>query len=215
MKFALALVAFVALFASAQAASANCALCELSVREIVNDLGQNATVSQIIAKVAGLCDDLPSTLRSECVALVDEYGASIIALLAADIQPAQVCTLLGLCTSTEAAQVKATFNMVGKGPLCPICEFIVAEVEKKITSNSTEQEIIHAVTGICTELPKSLESACDDYIDEKGAMIINQLVNKVTPVEVCTRLHECTSRVPSFVDRLTNIKAILEKVVKA
>jgi len=52
-----------------------------------------------------VCSLLPSTLNDSCKAFVDEYVPAIITLLRQEVDAAQVCTLLGLCTSKKPVAV--------------------------------------------------------------------------------------------------------------
>jgi len=42
---------------------------------------------------------MPDTIKAECIQFVDEYGKAIIAMLEQQLDPKEVCTALGLCSS--------------------------------------------------------------------------------------------------------------------
>jgi len=48
-----------------------------------------------------VCSLLPGSLNETCKAFVDEYVPAIITMLRQEVDAAQVCQLLGLCTSKK------------------------------------------------------------------------------------------------------------------
>ena len=77
-----------------------CAICELVMKELDGILAQNATQAQIIAALDQVCNLLPSSLKQECDALVQQYTPLLIQLLT-QISPKDICTKIGLCTSQK------------------------------------------------------------------------------------------------------------------
>ena len=64
---------------------------------------------EIEAALEKVCSLLPSTIRQECDAFVEEYTTMIVKLLVQQVDPKQVCTLIGLCSSkmTEMSYSKS------------------------------------------------------------------------------------------------------------
>jgi hypothetical protein len=42
---------------------------------------------------------MPSTIKQECTDFVNEYGPIIIQLLATQVQPAKICSIIKVCSS--------------------------------------------------------------------------------------------------------------------
>ena len=65
-------------------------------------------------------------------------------------RPADVCTRLGLCTSSKAAlpRVSKTQN----SEECTVCKLIVTFLDKELASNSTESEAKAAFKLVCNYL---------------------------------------------------------------
>jgi hypothetical protein len=74
----------------------------------------------------------------------------VIALLVQKVPASAVCTRLGLCKSDEIELVESVSSLE-----CPVCEWIMGEVEKYVTGNSTEQEIVQVIEKVCKIIPSS------------------------------------------------------------
>nr|CAB3260857.1 uncharacterized protein LOC100176110 [Phallusia mammillata] len=164
--------------------SAVCEICEIVAEELDHLLSGKSTEKEIIDAVEKVCDILPSKYKKECDTLIQTYGDEIIQLLVKFVSPKALCMTLKLCPS---AQVK-----VSASATCEICEAVASELEKVVTENSTENEIIDAVKQICKALPDSIKQECSELIDMYGAQIINLLIGKVPPEKICSSLGLCT-----------------------
>jgi saposin len=82
-----------------------CAVCEMIVQVVETYVDNNATLSQIEAKLDGLCGDLPSPYNGECTLIVNSYLPQIVAWLQNDEPPATVCAQLSLCSSKKKGGV--------------------------------------------------------------------------------------------------------------
>lgn len=170
-----------------------CTICEFAITEIEKELSNNSTEAQIIAAVEKVCDILPSTVKDECKQLIEQEGPQIINLLINKADPKTVCTTLRLCTSSVVAVPVMQEVAQPEGELCTICEFAISTIEKELSNNSTEQEVIAAVEKVCDILPSSVKDQCKQLIEQEGPQIINLLINKADPKTVCTTLRLCTS----------------------
>lgn len=56
---------------------------------------------EIIHTVQRACTLLPKTVRSVCTDFISQNGNRIIQLLIASVDPKEVCTELGICTSSD------------------------------------------------------------------------------------------------------------------
>merc|ERR1712227_253727 len=79
---------------------------------------------------------------------------------------------------------------VNQDLLCDICLDIVGDLDEWITSDSTMDEIIHFVEGLCSALgaiSPDLEALCISLVDANLPDIINGLVGEnLSPEGVCT-----------------------------
>ena len=78
-----------------------CDLCKFVVNYLDDFLKKNSTEASIEALLSQVCGVLPDALKSECSALVKQYGPLVISLLEQELQADQVCKALGLCNSCK------------------------------------------------------------------------------------------------------------------
>ena len=50
-----------------------------------------------------VCTRLPATIAQQCETLLNQYKPQIVKLLAKELEPANVCTFLGICTQAMSA----------------------------------------------------------------------------------------------------------------
>jgi hypothetical protein len=161
-----AMLAVLALGALAATPSndAECEMCQWAVNELKTVVVQNDTAAYILEAVANACQLLPTNLQSEvfcsvvffaslfqfnewvrgmqCSAVVKMYGYTMLEYLDNEIDPTQVCALIGLCTSSsrmEVVRVAEPEIAVGGVLECKACDFVIGALENFISENSTEQ----------------------------------------------------------------------------
>ncbi|GFN91862.1 proactivator polypeptide, partial [Plakobranchus ocellatus] len=169
-------------------AGPQCILCEFVMTQLDNILAENSTEAQIEAALDKICNLLPASIKQECDTFVAQYSPQLIQLLL-QYKPQQVCTLLGLCTSTTKTQAAAS---VKAGPQCILCEFVMNQLDNILAENSTEAQIEAALDKICNLLPASIKQECDTFVAQYSAQLI-QLLLQYKPQQVCTLLGLCTS----------------------
>merc|ERR1711959_81867 len=111
-----------------------CTICTLIVGYAEDKLESNATLAEIETFLnTTVCGLLPSFLRPECAALVDEYAPKITANIEKGSPASVVCEDIGLCAKKKAtliAQAKPAPMGIG----CTICTLIVGYAEDKLES---------------------------------------------------------------------------------
>ena len=48
-----------------------------------------------------MCGYLPSQIKDQCTAFVDQYADDVVKLIAQGLSPDQVCSAVGLCSSSK------------------------------------------------------------------------------------------------------------------
>merc|ERR1712110_1298187 len=88
-----------------------------------------------------------------------------------------------------------------KDLLCDICVDIVTDLDEWITSDSTMDDIINFVEGLCRALgaiASELELLCDTLVESNLPDIINGLVEEnLSPSEVCANIGACYKPPPT------------------
>ena len=77
---------------------------------------------EIEAALEKVCSILPSTVKAECDDFVKTYAPMIVQLLVQELDPEQVCTVIGLCSQNHLmAVVKLVKGSAEKGTYdkCP------------------------------------------------------------------------------------------------
>jgi hypothetical protein len=86
--------------------------------------------------------------------------------------------------SLESKTADAAFS-------CSLCNWTTAEIDKYITTGSTEQEIKKVVDRVCSLLPAFSSAQCDAFIGAYGTEIVRLLSRGVPPHNVCPALGVC------------------------
>ncbi|KAL0983714.1 hypothetical protein UPYG_G00131710 [Umbra pygmaea] len=139
-----------------------------------------------------VCYILPSTLQAQCGDLIEAYGQAIIELLVQEADPKTICTVLALCKDASRAFIpvmdKSRFKV---GGFCQVCKMAVNYIDGILEQNSTESEIEDAVRKVCSFLPESVRSECDQLVEQYEPMLVELLLQMMDPDFVCTKLGAC------------------------
>ena len=108
----------------------------------------------------GVCNIAPGGLKTECIALFDQFGPNIVDLLIKHGNDTKrVCQTIKICpASTSSTQSTQVVEMArADPPLCSLCQFIVKYADNLIIQNKTEQQIVTALgMANCTLKNKSV-----------------------------------------------------------
>ncbi|KAJ8681335.1 hypothetical protein QAD02_017122 [Eretmocerus hayati] len=177
-----------------------CALCEYVlhfIQQAITDPKAEQDVKNVINKV---CNKLPKSVRADCNQFVDAYGEALVAVLAQEIDPSQICPMFHICPSAELLRAwgkipKETLKMEESGdkPYCPLCLLGVTQLYNTIRNNKTEASIKAAMEKLCDHLSKSLISQCESFVEEYSGKIIELILSDLTPQQVCVSLKVCES----------------------
>uniref|UniRef100_A0A8C5HJM5 Prosaposin n=1 Tax=Gouania willdenowi TaxID=441366 RepID=A0A8C5HJM5_GOUWI len=111
----------------------------------------------------------------------------------------QVCTFLPSTLSTHRQFVaeldKTRFKA---GGYCDVCKMAVNYIDGVLEQNITEAKIGEAVRKVCSFLPSSYQTQCDQFVEQYEPMLIQLLLQMMDPDFVCTKVGAC----PGAVKRL-------------
>ncbi|ESO85795.1 hypothetical protein LOTGIDRAFT_235754 [Lottia gigantea] len=82
-----------------------CFICKMVLKKLYEELGQHATEAEIEAYLDKVCNFLPSTFRSECVSLINEFTPTIIKLVLQKMTPEQICVQIHLCSKAQSNDI--------------------------------------------------------------------------------------------------------------
>ncbi|KJE97768.1 hypothetical protein CAOG_07871 [Capsaspora owczarzaki ATCC 30864] len=97
--------------------------------------------------------------------------------------------LLGFAAFAAAAPAPKA----GGSAECVLCEFVMTKVEAKLQANATAAQIEQLLDGICADIPSTLRSECNSFINTYTPTLIALLVQKLPPAQICSTLGLCSS----------------------
>ena len=74
---------------------------------------------------------------------------------------------------------------------CVVCEFIMQYVEKAMSHKKTKDEVEKVIHAVCNHLPKSISIECNQFVNQYAEVVIDLLVQEVSPKEICTLIGIC------------------------
>ncbi|XP_029031183.1 prosaposin [Betta splendens] len=176
--------------------SPTCAICEFVMKQLESMLEDHATEEQVKLAVEKVCMFLPSSLSAQCKDLIDTYGEAIIELLVQEADPKTVCTVLSLCNGAGRAYVLALDKTrFDAGGYCEVCKMAVTYIDRILEKNATEAQIEDAVRRVCSFLPDSFQSECDQMIEQYEPMLVQLLIQMLDPDFVCMKMGACPEAV--------------------
>ncbi|XP_040831836.1 prosaposin isoform X2 [Ochotona curzoniae] len=192
-----------------------CQDCVQMVTDIQNAVRTNSTfVEALVEHAKEQCDRLGPGIADMCKNYISQYSQIAVQMMM-HMQPKEICGLVGFCDEVKELPLqalvpaKAAENIipalelvepVKEAPvqvrsdlLCKACELVVQKVMDLIDNNKTEEEIIHGLDKVCSELPTSLAQECQEVVDTYGSAILSMLREEVSPEVVCSLLRICSS----------------------
>ncbi|KAN0042341.1 hypothetical protein ACTFIV_004904 [Dictyostelium citrinum] len=191
MKYLIVLI--LALFALSSVNASNsieCEVCEYAANYADLLIKSNATETEIINKVEGLCKFIPSGLQATCDSLISNYGEQLIQMIINKESPSTLCSQIGLCSSSSSSE-KAVEGILE----CDICKYIVTQVTKYISGNATEAQILKFLDKDCDIFGKGGSVTCQNIVNNYAPQIINLILNNESPSEVCGLVGLCASKI--------------------
>ncbi|KAK6187955.1 hypothetical protein SNE40_005871 [Patella caerulea] len=208
--------------------SIQCSVCEAVMKSLDDLLGQNRSEEAIKKALDEVCEymHLPPMIQRECEDLVRQYTDQLVQLLIQGLDPKQICTEIGLCTSTVLKERKGFEGKIEKGGnsiQCIVCEAVMKNLDDLLGQNRSEEAIKQALDKVCGLLPSWFESECDSLVKQYTDQIVQLLIQGLDPEQICTKIGLCTSTVlerkdyqskniqPNFI-QCTLCEYILEKL---
>ncbi len=164
-----------------------CTLCKYILGAVEKHLSDNSTEQQIKSGLKKVCAALPSSFSVQCDALVDQYLDLLVQLIQQKLPADKICTYIGICSGKTVEEPE---NAI---PICPACLFLVTELEQRLASNATEQQIVAALNKVCEKAPAFLRSPCQSLVSQYAPVIVQKILQKADPSTVCKAVKACSS----------------------
>ncbi|XP_055948969.1 uncharacterized protein LOC129981935 isoform X2 [Argiope bruennichi] len=164
-----------------------CDLCKQVIGKVEDMIKDQKTEDEIKAALDKVCSYLPSSLSAKCEQFVNQYTDLIVTLLMEELDPQLVCARLGLCPT----QIKEEKPKELKDLECDLCKDVVAKVEEIMKNNKTEDEIKNALDKVCSYLPSSLATKCEQFVNQYTELLIDLISQNLSPDLVCAAVEIC------------------------
>ncbi|XP_073541951.1 prosaposin [Phyllobates terribilis] len=173
-----------------------CEVCEIVIKRLEDLLEKNSTEEHIKEVLEEICSIIPSKYRNACIDFIDTYSAAVIALIAQEMPPDQICSVLGCCSSREQKSMKLSAEHIQSGGSCPVCKMIVEYMDKLLEKNATQERIKNALHVVCNYLPDKMADECLVLVDTYERLFIELFLQVMDPTIVCEKMNLCTNAKP-------------------
>jgi len=190
-----------------------CEFCSKVVKHWVDKYASDASLAEFKSILDGICDKLDSKNSAHCKNIVDNYYMPVFEYIR-HVDPHLVCSFIGLCGNKGFFQVDEsipintlltpaqTVPMVpltnalqtvtsNEKPTCVVCEYIMNKLQSFMKDTKNEDEIKEYLDSVCEVMPSSLRKKCDDLVDAYEPLIVQLLVDELSPTEVCQEIKLC------------------------
>nr|WBW70109.1 venom protein [Lampona murina] len=180
-----------------------CQGCQYALHFLQEQLSSPETQGEVKNLLKKFCDVLPQTYAKNCDAFVDEYGSSLLVLLAQEIDPSILCYELKMCTNQTRMFQKPVVNILHpfKTDECSVCTTVVDYIDKLLEEDDVDKELTQLVEKVCTILPASYVDKCSTMLETYGPYILQMIGQVADSKEVCQEIDMC-SRPPGHVHLL-------------
>ncbi|XP_042907412.1 uncharacterized protein [Parasteatoda tepidariorum] len=175
-----------------------CESCKEALHYLQNELMDPETQSELKNVVKKVCSILPGKLETNCGAFIDEYGSSLLTLIAQEIDPSVLCVKAQLCSNTSAHFEKnVELNKFGLDE-CSVCTTVVDYLDKLLEEDDVDKEITQVVEKVCTVLPSSFKDKCATMLETYGPYLLQMIGQLADSKQVCQDIDLC-ARSPTSV----------------
>lgn len=177
--------------------SVNCTLCKMVFTQVKRMISNEVEQQKIVNYInANLCAKVGRS-KELCRTLIDAYGPLFLEIIARDVNPGQLCEMIGMCTQADMNEEIPSLEIdqivsahVKSGPLqsndsCIICEFVLKLLGEFVSQNSTEPEVEKLLEYVCQHvMPVPIRDECSGFVSQYGPVVIALLVNGIQPDKV-------------------------------
>ncbi|KAF7665368.1 hypothetical protein LDENG_00145270 [Lucifuga dentata] len=158
-----------------------CQDCTQIFKLLADLLSSSNFQKKMIDGLENLCDHLPGpkTAVKLCKEEVDKTLPIVISFLTSVMKPEQVCSVLGLCGSSdeekllvssvrEALKAALALEKVQPATQCTFCIFLFQTLETLLPKEKIESLVTWLMEHICVIFPSSYQKECEALIDKYG-----------------------------------------------
>lgn len=173
-----------------------CVFCEYFLHYVQSAITNPKVEDEIKEVIDKACSKLPRSINETCVEFVNTYEPALVALLAQEIDPSQICPMINACPKEEVKDVEIFLHTSSSGD-CPLCLYAITELEKMINGDKSKDKIKEALNKVCSHLPGHLRPECVDFVNTYTDELVEMMIKDFKPQEVCVFLKMCTDSKPA------------------
>jgi hypothetical protein len=174
----------------------NCPLCEYLVAMVKEQLEDKDTETELLAKAAEICANLPGDAKTSCLQYVAQYGKELFKWIHEE-DPDAVCAMAGLCDpSTHLMPLTPPLREAASSLLsaqndeqCNTCQLVVVEAASALSDPESQKQILEYVKQSCQDF-QAFADQCATYIELYGPLVLNMAKGYLTPA-LCEQLGFC------------------------
>lgn len=174
---------------------ANCSVAFASVEKYLH----NTPKVDVMGRLIQVCGEL-SSFSDSCSTLIAKHFDDLYNYLM-DLQPWNTCHLSGMCASKyhlhpsdqDSISVKQAEVMLASQSddlPCDLCKQLVTHFKDVLVANTTEEEFLQVLKGICQQTGK-FKSECLDLVEGNFKIIYNFLTQELDPPKLCAEVNLC------------------------
>lgn len=183
--------------------------------ELLVDMLSNADLQKkIMNGIESVCALMHGPAANLCKQEVEKMFPLAINFVTSILKPAEVCKVLGLCSSCdkeqmlsyfahEALQAAVTSDNVKPSTECSFCTFLIKTLEGLLPKERTEEAVVKLLEEICHILPAAYRNQCETVIDKVSRTVLDAILAYATPQAICHLMHFCKGEETPLVDPCT------------
>lgn len=173
-----------------------CEMCDMVMTEVFSFLQDKSDQRMVKNVLETICYRLPLPTKYErkCEDFMEKYTSSIVEFIVNGLEPEEICSAISLCGRKMKIDIPSPQKPAPKSspkPDCILCEYVINTVDKMLKNKDDEAEIKETLEKVCGYLPSSLSKQCDTFVETYTEIIIDMLIQDVSPEMVCTNLGLC------------------------
>jgi len=169
-----------------------CTICTSIVAEVEKVMEDTKIESEVADIVKKLCTKFPAPYSTLCDSLISEFIPQIMKWLEQGLEHIEICQKMKLCPVSKLARFQ------NDAMACTICEQVVGQIEKIMTSTQVQDEVVRLAKNLCGKLPEKYSLLCKLLVEENIPQIMDFIEQKLEKVEICKKFKLCPQEQKTF-----------------
>ncbi|CAF0857235.1 unnamed protein product, partial [Didymodactylos carnosus] len=168
-----------------------CIMCEFVMNLLKSYITKKSTEQQIEQSLDRICQEMPSSLKQECLLLIENYSPAILSVLAQEFDPKSVCQKLRICTKELSQRLSTEHLTKASLSSCGICDYFSTYLHFAIQRDSSETAVQKALQTVCTHLVVDKRMECETLLALYTPQIVSHALKLDMGNNFCKELKIC------------------------